>query len=95
MRWSDTDHLLAFTVDALAHLNWTVARIGQAWEIFKDVPKRPPKPVPRPTDGAPDDGEAVPEDRKTYGGGSFSLEELDRIIEQQTGAPHGIAREEG
>jgi hypothetical protein len=42
--------------------------------------------VPRPTDV---NGVEKPK----IVGGSMSLEELDRVIEAQTGAPHGIAKE--
>lgn len=95
--WGDSEHLAAMTVDALAHLNWTVATIAQAFEIFRNVPKRPPAPVRRPTDiaAAAETARRNNDERTTFTGGSFSPEELDRIIERQTGAPRGIAQEEG
>lgn len=89
--WSDTDHLLALAVDWMSHLDWLVGSI-----VLKNAPKKPPQPVRRPTDIATAEGETGTrnlEGRETFKGGSLSLEELDRVIAAQTGAPNGIAQE--
>lgn len=86
-RWGDTENLLALVVDQLNFLTDIDGSLLRAWAP-KARPK-PPKPIPRPWDN-----DATVEvglsSRREFRGGSLSIEELDRLIEEQTGAPHGI-----
>jgi hypothetical protein len=82
VRWGDGEYLMAMAVDLLAQLNHSYAMV----HAEKGHKPKAPARVPRPTDV---NGVEKPK----IVGGSMSLEELDRVIEAQTGAPHGIAKE--
>ena len=87
-RWSDGEYLSALLVDRVGYLAWMFARAN-----FKDIPRRPPKPITRPGDiaaAAGEDASVNLQERQQVTSGSLSLEEMDRVIEKQTGAPRGI-----
>lgn len=75
-RWGDEHYLQAALVDAVQTLTWMTARAH-----FKDAPKKPPPPMRRPGDPEPVQAEAA----------VARYKHLLEIIEEQTGAPRGIA----
>jgi hypothetical protein len=81
--WSDTEHLLAAQADATRYLAWAFATVH-----FERVSKKPPKPIMRPGDISARDGEEATvnaTERVTVVAASLSFEEMDRVIEAQTG----------
>jgi hypothetical protein len=91
--WSDSEHLMAMVVDAVTMLDYHFLK---AW--MKDPPKKPPEPVKRPVELRRSDAQTLPQGtvvnlqkKEQIKGGSMDIDELNRLIEQQTGAPMGIA----
>jgi len=84
-RWSDGDYMLARISDSVAHLGWMYANVHA-----KNPPRHPPDPVRRPGDLSPqvagELGRVNLTEREVVTAGSFeSFEELNDIIERQTG----------
>jgi len=93
VQWGDSEYLLAMAVDWMAALHFLTASVYHQ----KGPRPKPPTPVRRPGDIATADGETGTvhlEKHETIVAGSLSPAELDRVIEAQTGAVHGIAKEE-
>lgn len=76
-RWADGDYLAALTVDYLANLTW----MFQAANFKNGDKARKPRPLWRPTDPEPVNATDA----------LAAYDEIMALIEQQTGAPRGIA----
>lgn len=81
--WQDSEYLLAAMADGINHLGWMFGRVN-----FKDVPKKPPKRIPRP--GAPADDPDIEvtvnlTSRQVIKASSITIAEMDEIVARQTG----------
>jgi hypothetical protein len=81
--WTDDTHLAAEQADAMRYLAWMFATVH-----FERVSKQPPKPIPRPGDLVARPGEQATvnaTERVTIVAASLSFEDMDRLVEAQTG----------